>query len=735
MRGLVPAITAVGARAGIGFRGTVRAIVRKSPRRCLQELAVYRAMYPPQPRLPVIRSRNQRAHGQREQRRRRNRLVPGIQDYNLRANEHENLWETSKPPVEALYAALRVGTSHAVLRCLIRLTLAMDEEELIRLWKKIPPTTFSEILRCLDPDHFLGEYQDKYRGITPQDAKLLGIPASSYPTYHQFSQQFLQEIMHIISARMQVTALTLADYSYLLKCARATGNLEAATSIWAHLQAGDNEAKPNVECYNHYLGVKCWSETTHPGSVYSGRVIERNSAPRKWGVPPVWSQGHRTSPRPGIIKKEILALFQEMVSSGLSGDETTFCYMMVTFARTRDMLGIEAILKRVWGVDVQALLISENLEPPAKKYSPDSPLHPTAQLLFTIAHAYGMNNEIPTALRLLDYVSRQYSIALDHDVAMELMGWTYTLSHNHGHTKRWLWNTQQVNPGGPFPIAPEDFTVTFLPKIAVANLYYTIIAEPYNIKPTIELLELPIHASISSGILTRDESLERAQELMKAGRYCARLDVYRLGQLHRDIKSVFHKNKRHPALQGMTQALHLQQLKVRHNRLVIRYWVDRLLKIESVPRQSISDWRSSPSWPLWYGISVPNIVREWDTYLKDTVTYATATGFVTIHTESSKLNALKLWNIRYGEKSRALRMRRAPAGPLKAVNPSAQQQSQLTPRIWRYNALNKAPGPSFKGSFHRHKLKRARNRFQKLQSQPKPLWSKRMWAKLRSFVE
>jgi hypothetical protein len=721
MRGLVPAIVAVGNRAGVGLDGVVRAVVCLPSQRYLHETA-NRAVAPLQtsgreewatlqespandqstePTLPGIYGRNHRAHKHREQRGLRSRLVPGLEDYNLRGNEHESSWETSKPPVEALYTALRIGTPQAVLRCLIRLTLVMTQEELELLWKKIPSTTFSEILRCLDPDHFLGEYQEKYKSIPSLNAQQLGLPESGYPTYYQFSQLFLREIIQIIRARSQFSTPTLADYSYLFRCARATGNLRVATGLWFQLQR--SELKPNVECYNSYIAVKCWSETSHPGSVYSGRVMERNSAPRAWGVYPVSRPGHQILHRPGVIKKEILGLFQQMVSSGLSGDETTFCFMMVAFARTGDMQSVEAMLRRVWRIDVEALLLSQNREPPAKQYSRNSSLYPTNQLLFTIAHAYGINNQIPTALRVMDYVSRQYSIVLDHDVSMELMGWTYEVSHFRGATRRWLWLTKGAAAADLAGPRDESFETqestssqdkevndvgTPLPRTAVANLYYTLIAEPYNIKPTIELLDYPIKASLNS------QSFVRLQELMRVGRDCARQDVYLLNRMKRDTKLVFSKDKRHPALQEMIQALHLQQLKVRNNRLVIRSWVDRLLKVKYQDHNLHK--------PKWHAIFIPDILREWDTYLNNTVTYHTTTGYVTIQTETWKLNQLKQWHYQYGEKSRGLRYRRVSARSSKAVNPSdlerqsaalklrqavneryLQIQRQRTAKFWR----------------------------------------------------
>jgi hypothetical protein len=118
-----------------------------------------------------------------------------------------------------------------------------------------------------------------------------------------------------------------------------------------------------------------------------------------------------------------------MVESGVPGNEETFRLLITAMGREGDLDSIANILKRVWQIDVEALLAADETSvPSARSYPEDSPFYPSNKLLFTLAHAYGTNNNIPLALRLVDYVSSQYSLPIPIEVWNELFQWTYVLS-------------------------------------------------------------------------------------------------------------------------------------------------------------------------------------------------------------------------------------------------------------------------------------------------------------------
>ncbi|KAI9049131.1 hypothetical protein LZ554_006979 [Drepanopeziza brunnea f. sp. 'monogermtubi'] len=106
------------------------------------------------------------------------------------------------------------------------------------------------------------------------------------------------------------------------------------------------------------------------------------------------------------------------------------------------MTGVEAILKRVRAIDVPALVTTSDL-PPAMAYHPGSPFYLSKHFLFIIRHAYGINNNIPVALRLLDYLPRRYHIPVSIDVWEELLEWTFVLT-NKKSTKRKGYDRERV---------------------------------------------------------------------------------------------------------------------------------------------------------------------------------------------------------------------------------------------------------------------------------------------------
>lgn len=160
--------------------------------------------------------------------------------------------------------------------------------------------------------------------------------------------------------------------------------------------------------------------------------------------------------------------------------------MMVALAREGDIAGISNILQRVWGIDVEAVLTKPESEvTPPNVYLPQSPFFPSENLLFTLAHVYGINNTIPTALRLVDYVSRQYNITIPLRAWNELMQWTYVTS-----VKRRGKNPETNN---------EDLKTGQLGTDAVSTLWDTMTMAPYNVELTMEMHDRLITSLLRRG--------------------------------------------------------------------------------------------------------------------------------------------------------------------------------------------------------------------------------------------
>ncbi|KAH6680603.1 mitochondrial ATPase expression-domain-containing protein, partial [Halenospora varia] len=471
----------------------------------------------------------------------------------------------------------------------------------------LSPNSFSELLRYLDPTLLVGPMIEIHKDISPAYATVLGLPNPKAGPYHGVCTMFLFQVRSILFQRHQVSPLSQSDLKYLLKCARVTGKEELAQEIWQTLCRGGNGIRPDVECYNHFLAVKCWAGKAHPWKRSIMRV-ERQSfryAPHGWTT-------KRSAP--GGIKSVVSGIFREMIRDGLVGDEETFCHMMVAFAREGDMDGVASIIQRIWGVDVDAL-VSNQPEQPPKPYNSDSPFYPSDQLLFTIAHTYGINNAIPTALKLIDYFSRHYLVSIDFNTWGELLQWTYVLTRE----KKVLPSPEIEHEDSP--IVPR------LPAEAVSRIWQTMTSHPYNVEPTIEMYD-----KLIMNLIFRQRYGD-AQIRMQEGHALYMKIVRELTRYSEHIKSTHIAGDKSSLHASKCRELELLQLTVRRKRQYIRKWVRKLIAHGNHMNED----------SRWVGEGLPTILREWKAFLPHRVKVPLHTGHLKMWTGDVNENRYRAW--------------------------------------------------------------------------------------------
>ena len=274
------------------------------------------------------------------------------------------------------------------------------------------------------------------------------------------------------------------------------------------------------------------------------------------------------------------------------------------------MSAVASILRRVWNIDVQQLLTSNDSElPPPKSYGHHSPFYPTGMLLYSVAHAFGINNQIPTALRLIDYISGQYSIPISTNVWNELLMWTFVISMRP-HTRR--------RHGEPVTTGKE---IGQLPPEAVTSLWDTMVSKPYNVKPTLEMynrLIINLHHRKRYGEM--QIRMEEARRVLKDG-------VRKLSHM----QGIFNATTRRPSPAHLAEQrmrdLILARLRVRRNRKYAERWV-RLLIIQG--SQSLKYTEG------WSDQNLPNIFRNWSLFLPDKLRYPIRSGEVSFKSGSKE---------------------------------------------------------------------------------------------------
>jgi len=517
-----------------------------------------------------------------------------------------------------LYNALQTQDAHTVFQELRTIAYFQGKSVLSELLGSLPCNTFTEVLRHLDPNCFVGRYVKLHQEIGIYHLQLLGLPSRDPSGYHQFCSLFLSEIDNILHARRQISnQSTLMDYRYLLHCARVTGNIPYAQEIWRNMK--EDSVIPDLKCYNDYLAARCYGENSNVLQRRRLRVIRHNTLPRTFALEdqPLGLRGHsvKRTVHPVGIQLVSSNLFVEMIEAGISGDEETFCLLMVASAREGELDGMAAILKRAWGIDVAALEANDERDiPPVKNYAPDSPFYPSDKLLFTLAHVYGINNQVSQAMRLVDYVSRQFDIPIPLLVWEELLRYTVIMSRK---LRRGFSPELQT-----FVQKPEWGQ---LPRNAPERLWNTMTSEPYNIKPTMEMHDGFIHNLINF------RYFGLAKEIMESGRrlHIAQVEDFRqkflLAKADQSRSSAIDQqfHFQNPNVEWRRRDVAFAQAKMKRSRLYIRRWVVLWLKRAGRTLRYHSQLT----------IDMPDFVRAWKVFLPPVVEYHVPFGKVEIKTK------------------------------------------------------------------------------------------------------
>lgn len=300
-------------------------------------------------------------------------------------------------------AALREGQPYELLSSLLQ---ALKDPGFLR---SLPDTTILEILRSLDSEYFIQPYKlymERNARIATYTAHVRGIPGP----VAEYASLYIQFVQHVLAQRQN---LGVAKYEILLNIARAVGDERLATETWENMLV--RRHRPDVICYNYYFETLCWPNR---------RLLDS----------PLYTMESLYRPR---VKKIVSRIFTNMIASGVMADVKTFGFLMTACSRAHDLESVKTILKKVWHVDVDAVLESDNRSSGLHDVPPDSPIQPTPDLLFTIAHIFGSNKSIGTGLRVVDHISRRFSVPIDETTWYELMMWT-SFTNRQTRERNWI---------------------------------------------------------------------------------------------------------------------------------------------------------------------------------------------------------------------------------------------------------------------------------------------------------
>lgn len=457
----------------------------------------------------------------------------------------------------------------------------------------MPPSTFVEVFHLLSPAYFIDPYREIHRPIHPS-----AVDVKQYKSLDSIFDEFASNLSAILQIRWAGgQPLGLAEYTHLLNCARSMGDAIMADYIWQTIR--EDGMVPDSQCYNYYMEAKVWDRAYTGLEKYRLRMTPYLYRKRRFFEPnPGW-QGYGTAAR--SVRKEVLQIFNEMTQEGTSGDTTTFVNVILASSRVGHMQGIKNVLHTVWNIDVDALLdqVDESMLPEVTPYDRSSPLYPTNHLLFAVAHAFGTNNDIPAALRTIDFISNKYDIPVPENVWLELFERSFVLSRPR------FGPDAERNAKGQ---VSYDF---------LNSMFETMTSEPFNVRPTIEVHHILAKTAWDRARLSEfQHHMEAAYNILRETRKKRRtarsiIEAY-LGQAQTEIL----KSR---AFADAVHAYDILRLRTMQQTVVM----ERLARLLLIHHRWLGRRNQA-----WERTLLPQALEEWRDFLPESLVYHTRGGLV-----------------------------------------------------------------------------------------------------------
>lgn len=502
-----------------------------------------------------------------------------------------------------LPVALECDDHDTVARCLYAAQTNADLDFL----KGIPESTFTQILEALQFRHSMGEMTSARLYMSDRMAAEIGLERIDQ-TLWAYGKMLLD------ISRMRKNSghrLTDAQYRILLGSAKDGGDKTLALGIWRQMY--EDGIAPDVSMYNAFLGAFVWAGINDVQERRRQRVIVKNLSKR--------AEGRKTRPyhyyrvgRNGVRQRS-MAILKAMLKDGLTANEESYRLMITGAAREGAMDDVKSILLKVWNIDVDALMTAglqetQRLEP--RKMQIGDPQHPTADLLFTLAHAFSINNDVPAALRVVDFVAQSYELTMNEETWSLLFEWTFVLTSRSRSNK--------------YPDSDQGA----LPYQAVTKMWDTMTNAPYFVKPDIDMYD-----RLMKTLYLQQSHTGMEAKMLEALPLYVEITEIRDEAWYIMMRSLWNSNNGIRPEVPVTEARRKwEQATVVHGKhyLLIKRWI--LLYLAGFGRWAAQDTRN-------IGISTDRIVRtlprmlwDWREFVKSNVFYETQTGLVQIEFRS-----------------------------------------------------------------------------------------------------
>ncbi|KAL3473139.1 mitochondrial ATPase expression-domain-containing protein [Aspergillus californicus] len=454
----------------------------------------------------------------------------------------------------------------------------------------MPQSAFVEAFLLLSPSHFIEPFKVIHKPIHPRGAYI-----KQYRPIQLVYDDFARNLSFIIRTRLTGSALGMAEYTHLLDCARSLGDATMADYVWHSMK--QEHITPSLQCFNYYMDAKIWNMAYAGVQRHNMRINKYRYLKRTYQDAPGF-EAYGTGPL--SLRKVIRQLFNEMTEAGHDGNEASMINLMLASARVGDEPGVKNVLKTIWNVDVDAL--HAGIYDPVTEYDRSSPFYPTSHLLFAIANAFGTNNDIHSALSIVEHITNCYDIYISEAAWDELFTWSWVLSRHK-------------DPG----MEVEHDRV----PCELSESLFEMITTEHNVEPTVEMHRKMAKTAFGKTDLTtyvhhmREayKLLEKTREKGKAARKMVESYLEQLQHLDPGSQAATQILRS----SGFAEAIHTYDI-LRHGAMQQTHIIEHLAKM-MFTRISWT-WYSAE----WESILLPQLAEEWRDFIPDRISYSTMTG-------------------------------------------------------------------------------------------------------------
>ncbi|KAF5664141.1 hypothetical protein FHETE_7192 [Fusarium heterosporum] len=509
-------------------------------------------------------------------------------------------------------------------------------QELIEL----PTTTFSAILRALDPIE--NRELDVAHGIKISVGEMQLTNArhlvDKFGVRHQH-RFVLSALGALLKARREAGCPRIIhDYEVLIRFAGACGDINEAVFWFGSITRDGLQPKRTTATWNEFLKARY-----HMNPVYyqydrqrvlqtsrdAYRIFSLSELKNIWRMEslrysknallkfPVNRQRHRLWASNFLWMRQKTGFqsyfghWRRSKDIGVLLNEEMLCNALIGFARSGSLAHIRGIvLKRGFGIGLVENKDEGTFSIGGRKlFRQGSPRAPTARLLNAIVEGIGGMSRIRLAFDLLIHVSNIYRIKIPHETWSNLFNWAYVCSSKSNRSQR------------QFMKSPRSAVVDHR---LVTEIWDTMISEPYNVQPTFE------------------DHITYIKLLIFRKRFTAALDMLRdhavpyyrrLEEEHQQI--VFSET-----LQEVAGISH-QRLRIETRKENAWYHIQLCLQ-KFLKTASGDSTRRKSKFPV---IVIPNLITEFSEFFSKQMHYRTSQGYVCL--ERSLETRRFYWNKRH----------------------------------------------------------------------------------------